>query len=152
MAFDIVEWWTMDANEATNKANGRIGLVLVSHSTGIAEGLAELVAQIAGPEVRIVAAGGGPDGTLGTDGGRVLAALREGTASGSVVVLVDIGSSVLSVRSALEELSAAERERVFVADAPLVEGAVAAGVAASTGCPSAEVVRAAEEARNAGKF
>jgi PTS hybrid protein len=135
-----------------NRANGHVGLVLVSHSPAIAEGLAELVAQVAGPEVPIVAAGGGPDGSLGTDGARVLDALRQAATGGGAVVLVDIGSSVLAVRAALEELAPAEREQVFVADAPLVEGAIAAGVAASTGCSSPEVVHAAEEARSVGKF
>jgi dihydroxyacetone kinase phosphotransfer subunit len=135
-----------------NRANGGVRLVLVSHSAAIAEGLAELVGQVAGPEVGIVAAGGGPDGSLGTDGGKVLDALRAAAAEGGAVVLVDIGSSVLAVRSALEELSPAERERILVADAPLVEGAIAAGAAASTGCTSPEVVAAAEEARSVGKL
>lgn len=133
-------------------SNGRVGLVLISHSSAIAEGLAELVGQVAGPDVPIVTAGGAADGSLGTDGGRVLAALRDLAAEGSAVVLVDLGSSVLAVRAALPELSAAERERVFVADAPFVEGAIAAGVTASTGASSSEVLRAAEEARNVGKF
>ena len=132
--------------------NGHVGLVLVSHSAQIADGLAELVAQVAGPEVPIVTAGGGPDGTMGTDGGRVLDALRAGAAGGGAVVLVDLGSSVLSVRAALGELSPEERERIVVADAPLVEGAIAAGVAASTGCSCSEAARAAEEARTVGKF
>ena len=55
-------------------------------------------------------------------------------------------------RMSVAELTAAESERVGVADAPLVEGAVAAGVAASTGCSLAEAVRAAEEARNVAKL
>lgn len=133
-------------------ANGSVGLVLVSHSAEIASGLSELVAQVAGPDVPIVAAGGGPNGSLGTDGAKVLDAIRGLAARGGAVVLVDLGSSVLSVRAALAELSPEERSRVFVADAPLVEGAVAAGVAVSTGASSAEVARAAEEARGAGKF
>ena len=49
---------------AAPAANGHVGLVLVSHSAAIADGLAEFVAQVAGPDVSIVAAGGGPDGTL----------------------------------------------------------------------------------------
>jgi PTS hybrid protein len=135
-----------------NRTNGEVGLVLVSHSAAIAEGLAQLVGQVAGPGVEIVAVGGGPGGSLGTDGGKVLEALRDAAASGGAVVLVDIGSSVLAVRAALEELSPAERERILVADAPLVEGAIAAGAAASTGCSSPEVAQAAEEARSAGKL
>ena len=135
--------------------NGRsdlVGLVLVSHSAAIADGLAEFVAQVAGPDVAIVAAGGGPDGTLGTDGGKVLAGIR-GVANGAgAVVLMDLGSSVLSVRAALAELDPAESERIVVVDAPFVEGAIAAGVIASTGAARDEVAAAAEEARGAAKL
>jgi PTS hybrid protein len=136
---------------ATN-GNGLVGLVLVSHSASIAGGLAELVAQVAGPDVAIVTAGGGPDGTLGTDGGRVLDALREADSGAGTVVLVDLGSSLLSVRAALAELSGEEAARIVLADGPLVEGAIAAGVTASTGASLADVAAAAEEARSVRKF
>ena len=129
-----------------------VTLVLVSHSPDIASGLAEMVGQIAGDAVPIVAVGGAVDGSLGTDGGRVLEVLRAAAADGGGVVLVDLGSSVLSVRAALNELSDEERDRLTVADAPLVEGAVAAAVAASTGCSHAEAARAAEEARGVAKL
>lgn len=132
--------------------NSKVGLVLVSHSSAIAEGLSELVEQVAGPDVPIVSAGGAADGSLGTNGERVLSAIRSLAARGSAIVLVDLGSSVLAVRAALPELTPDERGRVFVADAPFVEGAVAAGVAASTGAAPSEIVRVAEEARSAGKF
>jgi phosphoenolpyruvate---glycerone phosphotransferase subunit DhaM len=132
--------------------NGVVGLVLVSHSASIAQGLAELVAQVAGPDVPIVTAGGGPDGTLGTDGGRVLDALRIADSGSGTVVLVDLGSSLLSVRAALHELTREDAERVVLADAPLVEGAIAAGVIASTGAPLAAVAAAAEEARGVRKL
>jgi len=75
-----------------------------------------------------------------------------GRGSLGAVVLVDLGSSVLSVRAALNELTPAELEHLSVADAPLVEGAVAAAVAASTGCGHAEAARAAEEARTVAKL
>jgi PTS hybrid protein len=133
--------------------NGRfVGLVLVSHSAAIADGLAELVAQVAGPSVPIVAAGGGPDGTFGTDGGRVLGALREAAGSAGAVVLMDLGSSVLSVRAALGELPEELVAQLRIADAPLVEGAIAAGVTASTGGSVDEVLAAAQEARTVAKF
>jgi PTS hybrid protein len=138
--------------DGENATNGLVGLILVSHSAPIAEGLAELVAQVAGPEVRIAAVGGAPDGSLGTDGDRVLGALRGAAAGGGAVVLMDLGSSVLAVRAALAELSPAERERLVVADAPLVEGALAAGVSASIGSSTMEVAGAAEEARSVGKL
>jgi PTS hybrid protein len=132
--------------------NGLVGLVLVSHSAAIAHGLAELVAQVAGPDVTIVTAGGGPDDTLGTDGGRVLDALRAVDSEAGTVVLVDLGSSLLSVRAALAELGSDEAARIVLADAPLVEGAIAAGVIASTGATMADVAGAAEEARSVRKL
>jgi PTS hybrid protein len=125
--------------------------VLVSHSAAIAKGLAELVAQVAGPSVPIVAAGGGPDGTFGTDGGRVFDALREAGPAGAVV-LMDLGSSVLSVRAAFGELPEEAVARLRIADAPLVEGAIAAGVTASTGGSVDEVLAAAQEARTVAKL
>ncbi|MBA2461676.1 MAG: hypothetical protein H0V45_07940 [Actinobacteria bacterium] len=132
--------------------NGFVGLIFVSHSQRIAEGLAELVAQVAGPDVPIQAIGGGPGGTLGTDGGRVHDALRRGAGGAGAVVLMDLGSSVLAVRAALAELEEHERAALHVADAPLVEGAVAAGAIASTGSDAAAVARAAEEARGIAKL
>jgi phosphoenolpyruvate---glycerone phosphotransferase subunit DhaM len=132
--------------------NGSVGLVLVSHSSSIAQGVAELVGQVAGPDVRIDPVGGGPEGSLGTDGAEVLRVLREAAAGEGSVVLMDLGSSILAVRAALEELAPDQRARLLLADAPLVEGAIAAGVAASTGASTEEVARAAEEARSAAKL
>ena len=148
MAFGIVECRVVTASNG----DGFVGLVIVSHSAAIASGLAELVAQVAGPDVPIVAAGGGPDGTLGTDGGRVLAAMHAADVGSGAVILVDLGSSVLSVRAALAELPADVAAGFVLADAPLVEGAVAAGVTASTGASLAEVAGAAEEARGIAKL
>ena len=132
--------------------SGLVGLVLVSHSAAIASGLAELVAQVAGPDVPIVTAGGGPDGSFGTDGVKVLHALRRAAVDPGAVVLMDLGSAVLSVRVALGDLVEEERERLSVVDAPFVEGAIAAGVAASMGKPIDEVAAAAREARDAVKL
>ncbi len=125
--------------------------MIVTHSAAMADGLAELVGQVAGPDVPIVTAGGGPDGTLGTDGARVLEALRTVDGAGAVV-LADLGSSLLSVKAALAELGAEAGERIVLVDAPLVEGAVAAGVMASTGASLADVAAAAEEARDVRKL
>jgi PTS hybrid protein len=137
---------------ANEWANGFVGLVLVSHSEAIADGLAELIAEVAGPDVPIVTAGGGPAGSLGTDGAKVYAALRAAAAGSGAVVLMDLGSSVLSVRAALGELPDELCERLRVADAPLVEGAIAAAVTASTGAELATVLDAAEGARTVAKF
>jgi len=126
--------------------------VLVSHSRRLVEGLAELVGQVAGPGVAIQTIGGAVDGSLGTDPDRVLEALQAAAHEPGAVVLMDLGSSVLAVNAALEDLADEQRAWLAVVDAPLVEGAVAAGVLASTGASLAEVAQAAEEARDARKL
>jgi phosphoenolpyruvate---glycerone phosphotransferase subunit DhaM len=126
-----------------------VGLVLVSHSEDIAKGLAELAAQMAGPEVAIEAAGGLAGGGLGTDEDRVRDAIRHADQGNGVVVIGDLGSAILTVRHVLER---SFNGRVLLADAPLVEGAVAAAVIASTGADVKQVVSAAEVARGANKL
>ena len=127
------------------------GIVLVSHSAAIAEGLAAMAAEVAGGDVRIVAAGGGPGETLGTDGGRVAEAVREADSGGGVVILADIGSAVLSVRAVLND-GMADGVAAVLADAPLVEGAIAAAVTASVGGDREAVRAAAEDAWNVRKL
>jgi PTS hybrid protein len=126
-----------------------VGIVVVSHSSDLAEGLTALASQMAGPEVRIEPAGGLPDGSLGTDEDRVRAAIRAADQGSGVVILGDLGSAILTVRHVLERHG---NGHVRLADAPIVEGAVAAAVTASANMPLDDVVRSAEDARGAGKL
>jgi PTS hybrid protein len=126
-----------------------VGIVLVSHSSELARGLADLVSQVAGPEVRIEAAGGGPEGVLGTNGDLVREAIGRADTGEGVIILADLGSSILTVRHLLEGQA---NGHVRLADAPLVEGAVAAAVTSSAGQPLEIVLQAAEEARGARKL
>ncbi|MDQ1323447.1 MAG: phosphoenolpyruvate---glycerone phosphotransferase subunit DhaM [Chloroflexota bacterium] len=121
-----------------------VGLVVVSHSSRIAEGTAELAGQMAGPDVRIVPAGGMEDGAIGTDAARIAVAIGEADAGSGVVVLADLGSAVLATRTALELLG--NPENVRLSRGPIVEGAVIAAVQASTGSSLDEVLEAAEGA------
>jgi PTS hybrid protein len=126
-----------------------VGIVVVSHSPELARGLADLAAQMAGPEVSIEHAGGTPDGSLGTDEGRVRDAIRRADQGDGVVVLGDLGSAILTIRHVLESRA---NGHVRLIDAPIVEGTVAAAVMASAGSGLDEVVGAAEEARGANKL
>jgi phosphoenolpyruvate---glycerone phosphotransferase subunit DhaM len=126
-----------------------VGIVVVSHSADLAEGLAALASQMAGPDVRIEPAGGLPDGSLGTNEDRVRAAIKAADQGSGVVILGDLGSAILTVRHVLERQA---NGHVRLADAPLVEGAVAAAVTASANMPLDDVVRSAEDARGAGKL
>ena len=127
-----------------------VGIVVVSHSSELAEGLAALAAQMAGPEVRIEPAGGLPDGGLGTDEDRVRAAIKAADQGAGVVILGDLGSAILTVRHVLERHNG--NGSVRLVDAPIVEGAVAAAVTASADMPLDDVARSAEDARGAGKL
>ena len=130
-----------------------VGIVVVSHSTQIARGVAELAGQMAGPDVAIESAGGTHDGGLGTDERSVREAIGRADRGGGVVVLGDLGSSILTIRHLLEvRAEAGGNGHVRLADAPLVEGALAAAVAASAGVELEAVVRAAEEARDVRKL
>jgi phosphoenolpyruvate---glycerone phosphotransferase subunit DhaM len=127
-----------------------VGIVLVSHSFELARGLAALASQLAGDEVRVEPAGGGPNGTLGTTDDTVRDAIARADCGQGVVVLADLGSSILTVRHLLEEGHG--NGHIRLVDAPLVEGAIAAAVMSSAGQNLEDVARAAEEARGASKF
>jgi phosphoenolpyruvate---glycerone phosphotransferase subunit DhaM len=126
-----------------------VGIVLVSHSAELAAGAAHLAAQVSGGTVTIIAAGGTDDGDLGTSAAKVKDGLSLAESGAGVVVLPDLGSAVLTVRAVLEDLAGT---RVLVADAPFVEGAVAATVTAAAGGDVKAVAAAAEEARHARKL
>jgi phosphoenolpyruvate---glycerone phosphotransferase subunit DhaM len=117
----------------------RVGLVLVSHSAKLAAGLAELAGQMA-PDVTLIPVGGTADGGIGTDFDAVSAALETASRGAGVVVLYDLGSAKMIADMAAESLAAGQ---VRVVDAPLVEGAVAAAVAAQGGADLAAVADAA---------
>jgi PTS hybrid protein len=117
-----------------------VGLVLVSHSAKLADGLAELAGQMA-PDVKILPAGGLPDGTLGTDFDAVSTALDRADAGAGVALLYDLGSAKMTADLALEMLG--DPTRSAVVDAPFVEGAVAAAVAAQGGADLEAVITAA---------
>ncbi|MYT29123.1 MULTISPECIES: dihydroxyacetone kinase phosphoryl donor subunit DhaM [unclassified Streptomyces] len=126
-----------------------VGIVLVSHRAEIALGVRSLVAEMAGPEVTVAAAGGTDDGRTGTSYARIRDALHSAATDAGVLLLPDLGSSVLTARLVLEDHPAI---RAVLADAPFVEGAVAAAVTAATGAPLSTVAKAAEEARHFSKL
>lgn len=118
-----------------------VRIVVVSHSDKIADGAVELAAQMA-PDVMMVPAGGTADGRIGTSMEKVMAALEAAAGGDGVVVLTDLGSAVMTAESAME--FAEGSGTVLLADAPIVEGLVAAAVAAQGGASVHAVRRAAE--------
>ena len=120
--------------------------MIVSHSPKIAEGVVELAEQMA-EEVRVLPAGGTDDGEIGTSATRIADAISAADSGDGVLVLVDLGSAVISTRMAIDELLPDElRGRVRISEGPVVEGAVIGAVQASTGSSLEEVATAAARA------
>ena len=129
-----------------------VGIVIVSHSLKVAEGIREMALQMANPDQKIIAAGGTDAGGIGTDAVKILNAINEADDGDGVVLLVDLGSAVLSAEVALEMLEEIVRERVRIADTPILEGSISAVVEASIGSPLEAVVATAEEAKEINKL
>lgn len=122
-----------------------VGILVVSHSSAVAAGTVELARQMAA-DVALVPAGGTDDGGIGTSFEAITAGLEELRDSDGIVVLCDLGSAYLTTDTALDFLDDADRARVHVSHAPLVEGTVAAAVAAQTGGDVSAVLAAAASA------
>ncbi|WP_026549325.1 dihydroxyacetone kinase phosphoryl donor subunit DhaM [Arthrobacter sp. Br18] len=133
----------------SGSAAAKVGLVIVSHSEKIAEGVCELAGQMASG-VDLVAAGGADGGTgaarIGTSFEKVQNGIAKADSGSGVVILTDLGSAVMTAEMALEFLDPEQRDRVRLAQAALVEGAVAAAVQAQGGASLDEVLKAAEGA------
>lgn len=125
-----------------------VGIVIVSHSQKLAEGVVE-VAQMMAADAPLAAAGGLEDGDLGTSYEKILAAIEAVYSSDGVVVLMDMGSAVMTTEMVLEDL---ERDNVRMIDCPLVEGAVLAAVDSVAGKSLDEISQQVNETRTAKKF
>lgn len=125
-----------------------VGLVLVSHSRELAQGLADVAGQMA-PSVTIAPAGGLEDGTIGTSFDLITAAIAKADSGDGAVLLYDLGSGYLTAETAVEFLESEQAERVVIVDAPFVLGAVSASIAAHVGGDLRAVIAAALESRNA---
>jgi dihydroxyacetone kinase phosphotransfer subunit len=125
-----------------------IGLVVVSHSAKAAEGICEVAEQMGSAGARIVPAGGGPDGGIGTSADRIREAIESAESGDGVVLLVDLGSAVMNAELAVEMLETDDSDiEVAIADAPILEGTLNAAVTATGSNATVEsVVTSAEEA------
>lgn len=113
-----------------------VNLLLVSHSRKVAEGTAEMVQQmVSSADVEIaVAAGIGDDHQdLGTNAVEIAEAIQEIHSTDGVLVLMDLGSAILSTEMALDLIPADIRDKVHICPAPFIEGAIAAAVQAGLG-------------------
>ncbi|KOG91236.1 hypothetical protein ADK38_04280 [Streptomyces varsoviensis] len=125
------------------KENGRVGVVLVSHSRDVAASTADLAKALV-----LSLIGGLPDGGIGTSAELIRRAIADVDEGKGVVVLCDMGSAVLTVKEILADPAGnGVPEDLRIADAPFVEGAVAALVTASVGGDADMVTAATDDAR-----
>ena len=129
--------------------------MLVSHSKQITDGLKSMIDQMinGSKAVQIVSLGGTEDGGLGTDPMKILNAIKESADSKWILIFCDIGSSIMSTTSALDLLDDDElKAKVRCVDAPLVEGAFAAGVIATTTDDINDIISQVDDAKTQKKF
>ncbi|WP_100065720.1 dihydroxyacetone kinase phosphoryl donor subunit DhaM [Miniphocaeibacter massiliensis] len=107
-----------------------IGIVVISHSEKIAEGIAETAKQMAS-EVKIVAVGGTDDGRIGTDVNKIVDGINKVYSEDGVLLFYDLGSAMMNAEMALEFLEEDKKKNVIIVDAALVEGVISASVYAN---------------------
>ena len=125
-----------------------VGFVIVSHSGKLAEGAVDLAKMMA-PDVPMAAAGGLEDGSFGTSFERILEAVNEVYSEDGVILLMDLGSAVMTAEMVLESL---EGQKLAMADCPLVEGAVVAAVNAAGGMSFDDILKELEKVRDMKKL
>lgn len=122
-----------------------VGLVLVSHSRSLAEAVADLLRRVVSPDLRLACSGGVGDdrALLGTDAIEIQEAISAVYSDDGVLVLMDMGSAILSAETAKEFLKPEDQEKVRLTSAPIVEGGMAAAVQANLGASLDAVANAA---------
>lgn len=128
-----------------------VGIVIVSHSLKAAEGIREIAAEMGKPGQPITAAGGSEDGRLGIDLDKVEAAIEAADKDDGVVMFVDLGSAIICADMIKNERKL-NKKGIYVADAPVLEGAVIAAVEASLGSPVEKVLEVAAKVKNMPKL
>lgn len=124
-----------------------VGIVIVSHSVKIAEGVKELVMQMAKEGQPIFTAGGTNTGEIGTDPIQIQKAVESANQGDGVVIFADLGSAIMSIDIAKEMIDDKLAKSVYLANAPLVEGAIAATIEAAMGSSVQDVLLTAQKAR-----
>ena len=113
-----------------------VGIVIVSHSSALAEGVKEF-AQAMAKDCPIATAGGMADGSYGTSYELISSAIDSVTGADGVIVLVDMGSSIMTTEMVIEEK---DNNKIKLADCPLAEGAMAAAVDSEMGMPLDDIL------------
>ena len=126
-----------------------VGIVVVSHSQKVAEGAKELALQMAA-DAKIAAAGGLQDGSIGTDMEKITNAINEVMSDDGVIMLVDMGSAIMTSKMAIEMSD--NPEKIKIVDTPVVEGTIFGAVEASIGSSMEQIMDVLAQAKTQPKF
>lgn len=125
-----------------------VGVIIVSHSEKVAQGAKELAEQMA-PQAPIAAAGGLPDGGIGTDYQRIYDAVKAVAHEDGAVVLIDMGSAIMTTEMVLEEFA---DKNVRMIDGPIVEGAIVAALGSQMGLSVEDIMEQVASAKTENKL
>ncbi len=125
-----------------------VGIVIVSHSEKLAEGVVE-VSKMMVPDAVVIAAGGMEDGGLGTSFDKIAKAVEEAERGDGVIIIMDMGSAVMTAEMVVE---AYPDKKIVLADCPIVEGAISGSVTASMNAPMDAVLEAIAESKEYSKI
>lgn len=123
----------------------KVGIAIVSHSSDVAQGAADMVRQMVGDEIPLSWCGGDIDGGLGTDVAKIMATIDEAWSDKGVAILVDLGGAETNSEMAIEMMSADKQAKIVICNSPIVEGAIMAATEAWGGASLEEVRATAEE-------
>ena len=116
-----------------------VGLVIVSHSSKLAEGVVDLARKMA-KKAPIAAAGGLEDGSFGTSFEKISNAVDQVYSDDGAILIMDMGSAVMTA-----EMESMEDRKIVLADCPVAEGAVTAAVDAEAGMSLEEILADLEQ-------
>ena len=125
-----------------------VGIVIVSHSKNLAESIVEYTRLMAG-NAHAAAAGGSDDGSFGTSFQKIYDAIESVDSEDGVLVLMDMGSAVMTTEMVLEAYGS---DRIEMVDCPIVEGAVVATINAQAGLSREEIKKELQEVAATPKF
>ncbi|WP_102401868.1 dihydroxyacetone kinase phosphoryl donor subunit DhaM [Haloimpatiens massiliensis] len=127
-----------------------VGIVIISHSKNIVDGVEELAKQMA-PETPIATAGGTGDGRIGTDVEKIISAIESVYSENGVIIIFDLGSAFMNAEMAIECMDDSKKSKIRIVDCPIVEGSITAAVESSIG-KNVEQIEEALKPMNLGKM
>lgn len=109
-----------------------INILLASHSKKVAEGLREILVQMA-PDVNIQVSGGDNEGNIGSNFEEINEIISKYATDDGLVIFFDLGSSMLNCQMAIDMLDEEKKSKVYLSGTPIVETSVQVAVSASAG-------------------